>query len=71
MSKQAKKRKRIYDFFGLHQVLTSTPWLGYKGCFRKKKITNTTSHPNISSLKTAIKEEWNKMSEEFILKACK
>ena len=29
------------------------------------------SHPNIGSLKTAIEEEWNKMSEEFILKACK
>ena len=26
--------------------------------------TNATSHPNIA-------EEWNKMSEEFILKACK
>ena len=25
----------------------------------------------ISLLKTAIKEEWNKMSEEFILKTCK
>ena len=33
--------------------------------------TNPTSHPNIGSLKTAIEEEWNKMSEEFILKACK
>ena len=33
--------------------------------------TNATSNPNISSLKTAIKEEWNKMSEKFILKACK
>ena len=33
--------------------------------------TNTTSHPNIGSLKTAIEKEWNKMSEEFILKACK
>ena len=32
--------------------------------------TNATSHPNIGLLKTAIKEEWNKMSEEFILKAC-
>ena len=32
--------------------------------------TNTTSHPNIGSLKMAIEEEWNKMSEEFILKAC-
>ena len=32
--------------------------------------TNATSHPNIGSLKTAIEEEWKKMSEEFILKAC-
>ena len=30
-----------------------------------------TSHSNTGSLKTAIKEEWNKMSEEFILKVCK
>ena len=33
--------------------------------------TNAPSHPNIGSLKTAIEEEWNKMSEEFILNACK
>ena len=33
--------------------------------------TNATSHPNIGSLKNAIEEEWNKMSEEFILKTCK
>ena len=33
--------------------------------------TNATFHRNIGSLKTAIEEEWNKMSEEFILKACK
>ena len=26
---------------------------------------------NIGSFKTAIEEEWNKMSEEFILKVCK
>ena len=32
--------------------------------------TNTTSYPNIGLLKIAI-EEWNKISEEFILKACK
>ena len=30
--------------------------------------TNATLHQNIGSLKTAIEEEWNKMSEEFILK---
>ena len=33
--------------------------------------TNATSHSNIGLLKIAIVEEWNKMSEEFILKACK
>ena len=33
--------------------------------------TNATSHPNIGSLKTAVVEEWNKMSEEFILKTDK
>ena len=33
--------------------------------------TNTTSYPNIGSLKTAIEEEWKKMSERFILKARK
>ena len=33
--------------------------------------TNAISHSNIGSLKTAIEEEWNKMFEEFFLKACK
>ena len=33
--------------------------------------TNATSHPNIGLLQAAIKKERNKMSEEFILKACK
>ena len=33
--------------------------------------TIATSHPNIGSFTTAVEEEWNKMSEEFILKACK
>ena len=33
--------------------------------------TNITSHPNFGSLKSAIEEEWDKMSEVFILKACK
>ena len=36
-----------------------------------KNQTNATSHPNIGSLKIDIEEEWNRMSEEFILKACK
>ena len=30
--------------------------------------TNATSYPYIGLLKTAIEEEWNKMSEEFISK---
>ena len=39
--------------------------------FFENKI-NANSHPNISSFKTAIEEEWNKMSEELhMLKACK
>ena len=33
--------------------------------------TNVTSYPDIGLLKTAIEEEWNKMSEEFILMAYK
>ena len=33
--------------------------------------TNATFHANIGSLKNDIEEEWNKMAEEFILKACK
>ena len=33
--------------------------------------TNTTSHPNIGSLKTATEEERNNMFEKIILKACK
>ena len=33
--------------------------------------TNAISHPNIGLLKTTIEEEWNKISEEFILKTCK
>ena len=41
------------------------------GHFRKQNKTNATSHPNIGALKNAIEEEWNKMSEEFILKVCK
>ena len=39
------------------------------GILENKKYA--TSHPNKGSLKTALEEEWNKMSEEFILKACK
>ena len=44
------------------------PLLHDMGHFRKQ--TNATSHPNIGSFKT-LEEEWNKISEEFILKASK
>ena len=40
------------------------------GAFWKKK-TDATSHSNIGSLNIAIERKWNKMSEQFILKACK
>ena len=32
--------------------------------------TNATSQPNIGLLGTPIEDGWNKMFEEFILKAC-
>ena len=33
--------------------------------------TNATSYTNIGSLMSATEEKWNKISKEFILKACK
>ena len=39
--------------------------------FRKKQKTNAIFHPNIVLFKKDFEEEWNKMSEKFILKACK
>ena len=47
-----------------HKPLDNAIW----GILENKK--NATSHPNICSLKTAMEEKWNEMSEEFILKAC-
>ena len=45
--------------------------LGYAIWGVLKSKTGATSYPNIGSLKTAIEEKWNKMSEEFLLKVCK
>ena len=45
--------------------------LDYTICSILENKTNATSHLNIGSLKTAIEEEWNKMSEEFIFMTCK
>ena len=57
----------------LNKILaqTLTPPLDYAIWGVLENKTNATSHPNIGSLKTATEEEWNKMSEELILKACK
>ena len=65
MSEQEKKRQRINDLLNAETPLDYALW----GVLENK--TNATSHPNIGLLETAFVEEWNKMSEEFILKTCK
>ena len=82
MSEEEKKRQRIYDIKPKktfrnnysflwppsspdHNPLDFTIW----SILENK--TNATSIRDIGSLKTAIDEEKNKMSEEFILKAYK
>ena len=47
----------------------NSAWLRFSGYFRKQNKWH--SHPNIGLLKTIIEEEWNKWSDEFILKASK
>ena len=61
--------KSVRTVMKQHLSPDSAPWLCLWGDLENK--TNATSHRNIGSLKTAIEEEWNKMSEEFMLKACK
>ena len=68
------KSNKISKIIGISLWLPSSPDLNTldytkRGVLENK--TNTTSQPNIGSLKTAVEEEWNKMSEEFILKAGK
>ena len=82
MSEQEKKWHRIYDllnteisqknFSKISGVSSSdlNP-LDYATWSVLENKKNVTSHPNIGLLKTAIVEEWNKMSEEFNLNACK
>ena len=68
-----KPNKRISEIIAVSLWPPSSPDLNLLDYARwgvLEKETNATSHPNFSSLKTAIKEEWKKMSEEFILKAC-
>ena len=83
MSKQEKKQQRIYDLlnawnnseiFGVSLWPPSSPNINrfdyvIWGVLENK--TNTTSLQIIGLLKTVFGEEWDKMSEEFILKACR
>ena len=87
MSGQEKKQQRIYDLLNaktepknISVIIGVSLWpplsldlnpLDYAIRAFLENKTNAISHPNISSLKTANEEEWNKKSEEFILKACK
>ena len=71
MSEQGKKQQRIYDLLKAETKSKKFPNYNpqlYAICGDLENKTNATSHPNIGS---AIEEEWNKMLEEFILKACK
>ena len=67
------KPGKVSELIGVNLWSPSSPDLKptlimlYRWRFRKQN--KSTSHPNIESLKTAIEEEWYKMSEEFILKA--
>ena len=87
MSEQKKKRQRIYDLlyaetkppklpkwleflYDLHQGQNFNP-IDYAIWGILENKTNAIIHPNIYSLNIAFEEEWNKMSEEFILKAYK
>ena len=68
------KPKKISKITGASLLPPSSPdckLLDYAIGDISENKTNVTSHPNIGSLKIAIEEEWIKMSEEFILKACK
>ena len=87
MSEQKKKLQKIYDLLNAEtktkknsKIIGISLWppsspnlnpLDYAMWGILENKTNTTSHPNIGLLKTAIEQEWNKMSEKFILKACK
>ena len=66
--------RKIFEIIGVSLWPPSSPdlnSLAYAIWSVLKNKTNAISHPNICLLKTAIEEEWNEMSEEYILKACK
>ena len=62
--------KKLECLYGLHQVQTITPF-DYAIWSVLENKTNEIPHPYIGSLKTAIEEKWNKISEESILMVCK
>ena len=62
-NKNEKEFRNNWSFFITSTQLRITLY----GAFWKTKQTQL----HIGSLKTAIEEEWNKMTEEFILMACK
>ena len=67
------KLKKISEIIGVSLWFSSSPHLNpldYAIWSILENKTNVISHPNIGSLKTITGEEWNKMSEEFILKVC-
>ena len=74
LNAETKQKKKNSEIIGVSLWLLSNPNLNpldytIWGILENKM--NATSHPNIGLLITLIEEEWNKMSEEFILKACK
>ena len=80
MSEQEKKQ-RIYDLLNAETktkkfrnnwslFMASIQPFNYVTCIFLENKKNATSHPNIGSVMTSIKEERNKMSKEFILKTC-
>ena len=83
---EKKKRQKIYDLHNAKTKPKKSEIIVFSLCLPSspdlnpldyaiwsvlENKTNTSSHRNIGSLKTAIEEEWNKMTEEFTLKACK
>ena len=70
MLNQWQMFKKVYKNQGKAYIFGKVDRLNNTSAFVFKK-TNVTPYPNICSLKTAIEEELNKMSKEFILKECK
>ena len=69
-----KRSQKISEIIGVTLCPPSSPDLSpldYAKWGVLENKTNATSLTNIGSLKTAIVEEWNKISEESILRSCK